>query len=151
MSSAAGHRKPRKIKKTGRHCAPLTAQKAAKRLGIAVPALALPAAAVFGVVVAAQANPAPLAGSNPSHHSHLAGLAAPEHRVADSAAASTLNRSAKTEPAPRKPRPAPTHPTATKRPGATPSATPSAAPTEKATATSIPATKSGSRGRSTWA
>lgn len=141
MRSGPKHRKRRKIQKTGRHCAPLTTQKAAKRLGIAVPALALPAVAVFGVMAAAQANPAPPAaagnGGNTAHGSHPAGLGAPHDRQAESAAASTLKAAAR-----RKPK---SKPTAARRsrassPAATPSATHAAAPAaRKAAATAQPA------------
>jgi len=141
VRSGPRHRKRRKIHKTGRHCAPLTSQKAAKRLGIAVPALALPAAAVFGVMAAAQANPAPLAAANggsTAHRSHMVGLAAPQDRRAESAAASTLKSSARRKP---KSRPTASHPSTASSPAATPSATHAAAPAaQKAAATTQPAT-----------
>ncbi len=108
-----------------------------------MPALALPAVAVFGVITAAQANPAPpaAASGSASHRSHLVGLAAPEDRIAESAAASALKGSAKAKPKPRsKPTPAATHPSTTSSPAAAPSATHSAGPaTKKAAATAKPA------------
>ena len=132
MRSGPAHRRRRKIKKTGRHCAPLTTQKAAKRLGIAVPALALPAVAVFGVIAAAQANPAPMtppSGSSAAHESHLIGSTAPENRLAESAAASTLKGLARPKPKPRLRRaPMASHPSRASSPAAAPSAAHSAAP-----------------------
>lgn len=138
MRSASGHRKPRKIRRTGRHCAPLTAQKAAKRLGIAVPALALPAAAVFGVI-AAQAHPSPSVlpgGFSAGHLNDPVRFSPPEDGLAESAAASTLKGSVNPKPRPRPRHTAPaTHPKVASSPAPTRSAVPT---TRKAAAQAKP-------------
>jgi hypothetical protein len=107
-----------------------------------LPAVALPAVAVFGVMAAAQANPAPqaTASSSAAHGSHLVGLTAPENAIAESAAASALRGSAGRQPknTPKtKPTPAATHPHAARN-AATPAASHSTAPKPTATTTAKP-------------
>ncbi|MGO8961981.1 MAG: phage tail tip lysozyme [Streptosporangiaceae bacterium] len=87
--------------------------------------------AVFGVVAAAQANPAPLATAGGSggaaHRGHLVGLAAPEDRLTNSAGASTLKGSAQLKHRPKRTQSA-THERTARHPAAARSAAPSAGP-----------------------
>jgi hypothetical protein len=138
VASASGHRKPRKIRKTGRHCAPLTAHKAAKRLGIAVPALALPAVAAFGVLAATQTSPPTSAAAGSTTAAHVSdpvGSSVLEDRLAESAAASALKGSDGPAPGRRPKRMrAATHRNVASTPAPTRSAAHSAAPTRQRSA-----------------